>query len=453
MNVISAQKPKPNAYGMEVVQPIYECPQLADQLLKQIGYIGQKPSSTAKAKIVAASFLHATHQVRQNSSKAIGWPGSHEYWSQFPSVGRTIAEDIRSKLIASDLMTKIPNTGQTNFDSDGNVIGKITSLFLPTKALLDTYSTYLGQFLDPHRHSVKVAKPESYPQKLKRRSKGGSSEKYTKSECKTLFKGEWTKVVKRIEAINDYYYDHPMMLNTGFKCCSVTRIFNNSSLTEGGRLYGAYSNLGKDDRLEATIDGNPVCEIDLVASQPTLLSALLGHKIGNTWSDLYSLLPSVRDEKDQQKRKEIRSYAKLVISELTGTGNPAKMSPSDELRKKGVDDFLFISLREEALKAIPALAKMKEKKIKSNNYLAFHEAEVILATIEALKAKGVTAYSMHDAIIVADKHVELSLNTLQKVWSDYCLGERPGSVDSRIHPALNITYADGTTSRIYGSWK
>ena len=38
------------------------------------------------------------------------------------------------------------------------------------------------------------------------------------------------------------------------------------------------------------IDDEPICEIDLNGSQPTLFSALLGIRmnVGDTWTDVYS---------------------------------------------------------------------------------------------------------------------------------------------------------------------
>ena len=47
----------------------------------------------------------------------------------------------------------------------------------------------------------------------------------------------------------------------------------------GGRYYGAWTNLESWERLQSTIDGEPIVSIDLNASQPTLFSSLMGMKM------------------------------------------------------------------------------------------------------------------------------------------------------------------------------
>jgi len=99
--------------------------------------------------------------------------------------------------------------------------------------------------------------------------------------------------------------------------------------------------LDKDtDRLFCTIDGEPICEIDIKASQPTLFSSLLGYRLGGLkkggqWWDVYadlSRLGSVNhwwtvvddtiDVIEQIKRN--RKVAKAVVMELIGSGNSLK---------------------------------------------------------------------------------------------------------------------------------
>ena len=66
-------------------------------------------------------------------------------------------------------------------------------------------------------------------------------------------------------------------------------------------IYGGWTGLDqKDNRLHCTIDGEPVVEIDIRASQPTLLSSLLGYKLGGLgpqgeWEDVYGELSRLAD--------------------------------------------------------------------------------------------------------------------------------------------------------------
>ncbi len=56
----------------------------------------------------------------------------------------------------------------------------------------------------------------------------------------------------------------------------LRRIFV-ANFRNGGRLYGDYQNHPEQERLTWTIDGEPVCEIDLKASHPHVLAAAFGH--------------------------------------------------------------------------------------------------------------------------------------------------------------------------------
>jgi hypothetical protein len=63
----------------------------------------------------------------------------------------------------------------------------------------------------------------------------------------------------------------------GHAAACATRVYHDGRFDAGGRLYGAWTGLDKDtQRLHCTIDGEPICEIDIRGSQPTLLSCLLG---------------------------------------------------------------------------------------------------------------------------------------------------------------------------------
>ena len=97
------------------------------------------------------------------------------------------------------------------------------------------------------------------------------------------------------------------------------------------------------------MDGEPVVEIDIRASQPTLLSSLLGYKLGGLgpqgeWDDVYgelSHLASVHhywtivDDKIDKIEliKRNRNVAKGVVMALIGSGLPLKSKATSELVK------------------------------------------------------------------------------------------------------------------------
>ena len=258
-----------------------------------------------------------------------------------------------------------------------------------------------------------------------------------------------------MEKINKFYAKHPLVLPDGFHCPSVMRVFSDSKLSAGGRLYGAYSNHEQADRVSSTIDGLPVCEIDIRASQPTLLSSLLAFKIGVTWDDLYGSFPSVKGISDPIEKKKARDQVKAVVAELIGVGNADKTNPSKDLLREGVDEFRFMEIRKEATSAIPALAEMKKRRITSNSYLTFHESEIILGTIEELMNLNIPAFSVHDSIIVKQDDESTATEALRRIWSSYSIqeGDHGAKGVSQIYPSLSITYPDMSEKDVQGIWK
>ena len=430
---------------MRLLRPIYRSDELASKLLKHLKINYAKPAYQGKAKVVAASFLYAAKRIQESNATsadkiALGWPHKDSHWTKYPAVGQTIIKEIREALIHAALIQKIPDTGQVIFDENGKIAERLTTLYTISPSLYDDFDPSKATYSDQHRVAVKVAKHENYGQKKERKAAKRSSPKLTIKECKNTFKGEWSKVNKRIKILNEYYAKHPLILDDGFKCSAVTRVFSDGRLDAGGRMYAAYSDLASTERLKATINGNPVCEIDIRASQPTLLSCLLGYKLGDTWDDIYSTLPSVMAAKNPDEKEAIRDQVKSVITELMGAGNAGKNDPSNDLKAKGVDKFLFLSYRDEAVEAIPALSEMKAKDISSNGYTTFHESEIILGAIETLMRADIAAYSVHDSIIVESSVSVEAVEALRTSWASHCKNNQQTNKNFTTYPALKVTH-------------
>ena len=406
----------------------------------------------------AAKRIHESEKVHKSNksdgkTSALGWPHTPSHWTKYPAVGHKIIEEIREALVEAKLIEAIPETGKSTFDEDtGKLLDKITTLYSINPNVYSDFDLSKAIFSDPHRIAVKVASYENDGQRIERKQNKRFSPKMSIKDCTKAFKGGWGKANVRLNKLNSFYAQHPLILDYGFKCSAVTRIFSEGRLNAGGRMYGAYTELGSDERLKATINGNPVCEIDIRASQPTLLSCLLGYKLGDTWEDIYSILPSVMDAKDPESKKIIRAEVKLVIAELVGVGNGAKEHPSAELKAKGIDEFSFPIYRDEALQAIPALSEMKARGITSNGYLSFHESEIILGAIETLMKAGIPAYSIHDAIIVESKQSDIGTDTLREAWASYCRLNHQAQTTFTTYPALKITHHDKIEQTLTGTY-
>ena len=143
-------------------------------------------------------------------------------------------------------------------------------------------SSFLRQeFIEVGRPFVKVNKAETRQQKNRRKKQKLSKPFLNSKAAKTLSEGGLRASESRIQRLNQHWLRHPLELPNGHALASATRTFHDSRFDAGGRIYGGWTGLDqKDKRLHCTIDGEPVVEIDIRASQPTLLSSLLGYKLG-----------------------------------------------------------------------------------------------------------------------------------------------------------------------------
>ncbi|MCA9339718.1 MAG: hypothetical protein KDA17_02290, partial [Candidatus Saccharibacteria bacterium] len=175
---------------------------------------------------------------------------------------------------------------------------------------------------------------------------------------------------------------------------------------------------------------------------------LFNKKIGDTWEDLYARLPYVAEVADQYKDQR-RQEAKSVITELLGTGNHQKKAPSEELQTKV---FAFQTVRDQVAELFQAIAELKPRGLTSDNFLTFHESEIIISAIEDLMEHGIPAYSMHDGLIVRQQDLVRAREALQESWSSHCCQHIETNKPKQIYPAIKATASDGTSLCTSGAW-
>ena len=185
------------------------------------------------------------------------------------------------------------------------------------------------------------------------------------------------------------------------------------------------SRLGtRETRKHLTIDGEPVVEVDLNASLLTLLSCVVSQPMqcGDTWDDAYAVVAE-RLEFDEPYEVS-RAQVKQVIVELIGTGNLHKAEPASKDEDSPFDDSetskkQFSHIRDLCHQAYPELLMLNKKDINFIAALSCHEATIITQTMLKLKEMGVTAYSMHDGLIVKLSNADITVSTLHEVYCDY----------------------------------
>jgi hypothetical protein len=199
---------------------------------------------------------------------------------------------------------------------------------------------------------------------------------------------------------------------TGGTLYGYTRVFNNHSWKAGGRLSSggeySYQQMSEPERLQMTINGAPVAEIDIKASQLTIYHAMVGQPLEGS-SDPYVLAGI---DREIAKRWTVASF---------GSTKPLTRWPPEMAAKYKKETGKDLGNQAKAkdvsrrmLEVFPALRKLE-------NYsdiwaeLQFREAEAVIGTMLILMRKhGVPSYSMHDGIIVPMWKARLAKNVLMR---------------------------------------
>jgi hypothetical protein len=205
------------------------------------------------------------------------------------------------------------------------------------------------------------------------------------------------------------------------------RIFQNGddrhfNWDQGGRLYSQpadtnYQQQDGDKRLQMTINGEAVVEIDLRASYLTIFHAWHGKQLAAD-TDPY-VIPEFGEE--------ARKVVKLCVAATFGKITPLTKWPSDLLKdyeeENGPLDrkrYPVAKLREKIAAHHPVLnqwGKPLDGRVRTWADLMFDESRVIVDTMLWLKRnKDVPSLAVHDSLIVAQQHEGLTARTLKAVY-------------------------------------
>lgn len=172
------------------------------------------------------------------------------------------------------------------------------------------------------------------------------------------------------------------------------------SLAFGGRFYGpAYVTTAAEERLAITFDGAPAAELDLKASQLTLLHGLAGHPLPP--GDPYAVPCIPRD------------VVKAWVVQSLGGGRPALQwadSTPKAVRAACAPRAVWDALRPRcpfladlaALVPADALASLPAERHgwAAGQWLVQREAAIVARALGELAGSGIAALPVHDALLV-----------------------------------------------------
>jgi len=388
------------------------------------------PKTRDKYLSVVSSFLALSQQVFNKTYSQMAIPKDRNYWSAFPDVGWVVVDKVREDLLSSGAIHFIDGTGFKNVwkDDDGKweQDGQV-SLYALDDSLLSQEGFVDAEWIETGRPPLQIGKRESRRQRSERKKQNKASPKITLTAMKQFGRG-YSIASNGVTQLNTFLKQHPLALpplvnGVVSYAASMTRIYHNGSMIEGGRYYGAWSNLEGDYRLQSTIDGEPIVSIDLNASQPTLFNALMGVKmnLGDSWYDLYA--EAVSDlAKSENDYEPLRNKIKQVAVEIIGTGNPFKDKPA-KAGKCVFDEETneYSVIRNRLIDTAPALIWLDNAYHNGAGFISYHEAEMMTLVLHRLMALNIPAYPVHDCLMVKASHQEEAMTVLRDTIKAYII--------------------------------
>jgi hypothetical protein len=177
----------------------------------------------------------------------------------------------------------------------------------------------------------------------------------------------------------------------------------------GGRLYSpgktSYQQMPRDQRLEMTINGERVCEIDISASYLTIFLGLNDMQIDQRGGDPYSKEGLKQEDRDAVKQWFVATFGSGKFVEKW-----SKRAVTDfrEMTGKNLRKFSPASIQKAALKAYPLLERWPEDN-RTWADLMWIESEAIISTMLELKReRNVPSLAVHDSLLVPQSQRRLA---------------------------------------------
>lgn len=367
----------------EVLSPVVEPADAAGweaigDMLIDIGFSSVRPSTANKLGVLLSSFLMQSMRLearreRLGEPMLIGWPHDETYWRRRSSVGYKLAGRLREALLENGWISHQVGATINLKWGNGNCNGYLISDFVPD----------LGRELN-FQSSELI---------------------YSISTSSRTSKVENEEVDLRVRNIWEKWKQHPLVLDDQLMFIAARR-FNNDALNRGGRFYGQWTTLRKEDRLRCTIDDKPIAEVDVSGMNLTLLASISGE------------IPFKYRFKDPYECGwEDRNQVKAIVNETIGAGTPRHYLIGRLARDVGLDQEAFTHIRKNFIAPkFKCLKSLKKKELDSLT-LAYHESEIMMRVVETQRTP---IFILHDCLICPQSEALEVGNAMQRIYVNYC---------------------------------
>lgn len=221
---------------------------------------------------------------------------------------------------------------------------------------------------------------------------------------------------------------------TGGTHLGYYRVFNQGDLVpyrwnKGGRLTsvgeGNYQTLKKEQRLQMRINGELVIEIDVRASQLTILHALKGVPFDTSpEADPYDIPALYRDGVPREvSRKVVKRFVTMTLGHTRFHTRWPPDKATEFREKHGIElgkVFPLKLVQAAVLARLPVMRNWPDPSVTCFD-LMFFESEAIIGSMLALmRAHGIPSLGVHDSLIVPASAEDRATAALRGAYSAAC---------------------------------
>ena len=393
----------------EILSPLVEpadevsSTEIQKQLI-DLGFISERPTTLIKLQVLLSSFLMQSSRLfsrskRKGEPMVLGIPHDEVYWRKRSKVGYKVAKRLCDALLTNGWITHYTEAKINLFDGNSNCNGYLIADHVPQLS-----------------NGLKFQSTDLV---------------YASSSSATKKKFEVEHVDERVRSLWAKWKTTP--LTYGVQTMFIApRRFNDLNQTRGGRFYGAWTNMRKIERLECTIQGKPVGEVDVSGMHLTLLCSITGEiPFSTRFKDAYECGYDNRD------------HVKPIINETIGAGTPRHYTRGGLTKKAGLSQEQFTYIRKNFIAPKFKCLQHLEKGKLDGLSLMYHESEIMMRVVEQSK---LPIFILHDCLI-CQQGEELEVGKMmQDVYAAYCTehGWTP------VAPAFSIERKGGEKHLISG---
>ena len=367
-----------------------------------------------KAHVVVSSLIDA---ILAGKDDLVFFTSDRGSWSKSLPVGHTAYLNIRDDLIQNGHLILVSDPMAAPVDN-------LAPRYMPSDELLVLIPEEELEFED-----LTVQPEDGSPEDLTYKPIKLTKRRRSKSEQanRTYFRyakaseAEWLAVkedvIKLRQAMTKHEYEGLQLNGRTTHLEPLTRQFKDC-IKNYGRYISSYQGMPKKTRLDTIrIDGQVCCEVDIVASIPSVLfgvyvknNDLPDRQCSDYYADVASLVPALT-----------RDAVKVIFASSLGTGGLNKVKYSHKFKTdfpEIVSKAPWKEVRAAMLQAMPQVELLKPRHM-DWAYLNYLESEVLRVTMDKLQALGIGFLPLHDALIVPVDHIVVAKETFSQTFYEH----------------------------------